>query len=136
MRNGARKRDRPDERAAAFLFKKHLTSHSKSGIINSESKKKEFETMKVLCVILLVLLLLILTSPVRFYALTTQVVEIDRDAGIVTVEDANGNLWEFEGVEDWEVGDCASMIMSDNGTDAIFDDEILDIRYSNWTLTH
>lgn len=92
--------------------------------------------MKVLCVILLVLLLLILTSPVRFYALTTQVVEIDRDAGIVTVEDANGNLWEFEGVEDWEVGDCASMIMSDNGTDTIFDDEILDIRYSNWTLTH
>lgn len=70
-----------------------------------------------------------------YYALTTKVVAIDQEADIVTCEDCNGNLWEFYGVEDWEVGDCASLLMESHGTAKIEDDTIRDARFSAWELT-
>ena len=71
----------------------------------------------------------------NYYALTTCVVEVDRDNDIVTCEDSNGNLWEFYGCEDWQEGDCASLLMNDQGTASVYDDAIEDTRYSAWTLT-
>lgn len=71
----------------------------------------------------------------EYYALTTRVVELDRENDVVTVEDSVGNRWQFCGVEDWEVNDCASLLMWDNSTEAIFDDEVHGARYGAWTLT-
>ena len=71
----------------------------------------------------------------NYYALTTKVVAIDQEADIVTCEDCNGNLWKFYGVEDWEVGDCASLLMESHGTKKIEDDTIEDVRFSAWELT-
>lgn len=71
----------------------------------------------------------------NLYALTTVVVEVDRDNDTVTCEDDTGNLWEFYGVEDWKIGDCASLLMNDQGTPSIYDDAIEGARYSAWTLT-
>ena len=71
----------------------------------------------------------------EYYALTTEVVEIDRAADIVTCEDSNGNLWEFYGVEDWEIGDCASLLMDTCGTATIYDDAICGTTYGQWALT-
>ena len=59
----------------------------------------------------------------RYYALTTKVVELDR-------EDFNGNLWEFYGCEDWQIGDIASLLMNSHGTEKIFDDKIELARYN------
>ena len=70
-----------------------------------------------------------------YYALTTCVVEVDRDNDIVTCEDSNGNLWEFYGCEDWQEGDCASLLMNSKGTASVYDDAIEGARYSAWTLT-
>lgn len=64
------------------------------------------------------------------YPLTTIVVKINEDSDIVTVEDYNGNLWQFEGVEDWAIGDICSMIMSPSKTEKIYDDVILSTRYN------
>lgn len=75
-------------------------------------------------------------SNAEYYALTTCVVELDRKNNMVTVEDSTGNRWQFCGVEDWEVNDCASLLMCDNGTESILDDEIHGVRYNAWTLTH
>lgn len=72
----------------------------------------------------------------EYYTLTTCVVELDRENDVVTVEDSTGNHWEFYGVEDWQIGDCASLLMWDNGTESIFDDEIYKAKYDAWTLTH
>mgnify|MGYP006916172026 CR=1 FL=1 len=69
------------------------------------------------------------------YALATVVVEIDRDNDTVICEDSNGNLWEFYGCEDWQEGDCASLLMNSKGTPSIYDDAIEGARYSAWTLT-
>jgi len=57
------------------------------------------------------------------------VVQIDEATDTVTCEDATGNLWQFKGVEDWCVDDIAAMIMNDNGTAEISDDEIISVRY-------
>ena len=71
----------------------------------------------------------------KCYALTTRVVKADRDNDIVTCEDSNGNLWEFYGVEDWEVDDCASLLMNNKGTENIYDDEIIRAFYAAWSLS-
>ena len=64
------------------------------------------------------------------YAMTTKVVELDRENDIVVCEDFNGNLWEFYGCEDWQIDDVASLLMNDNGTPTIYDDEIVSARYN------
>lgn len=66
------------------------------------------------------------------YPTCGEVVEVDYENDLVVVEDFNGNLWEFEGCEDWLEGDIASMIMNDCGTPEIYDDEIVTVKYSGY----
>ena len=59
------------------------------------------------------------------YPLTVQIVELDHNADIVVCVDGTGNCWEFYGVEDWQVGDFASLLMDNNGTtETVYDDII------------
>ena len=69
----------------------------------------------------------------NLYPTTTVVYELDQENDLVTVEDANGNLWQFEGCEDWDVNDICSILMDDCGTTSIYDDEIVMVRYSGTT---
>lgn len=71
----------------------------------------------------------------NYYALTTLVVEVDRENDTVTCVDSVGNAWQFYGAEDWQEGDCASLLMWNNGTENVTDDEIHSARYSAWELT-
>lgn len=57
------------------------------------------------------------------------VTETDETTDTVTFTEPNGNRWSFEGVEDWCEGDKIAVIMSDNGTPEIIDDEIVSVRY-------
>lgn len=67
------------------------------------------------------------------YPKTFTVSAVDLDNDMVFLVDFNGNEWCISGIEDWAEGDVASAIMSDNGTpDSIYDDKILDIRYSGY----
>ena len=66
------------------------------------------------------------------YAITTVVVELNHRNDTVTCQDFNGNLWVFYGVEDWLVGDVATLIMWNAETDTIYDDEIVHAYYSGW----
>lgn len=51
----------------------------------------------------------------------------------VTTKDFNGNLWTFiDNTEDWYKGDICSLIMHDNYTDIIYDDEIIKAQYSGF----
>lgn len=59
------------------------------------------------------------------YPLTVQIVELDHNADVVVCVDGIGNCWEFYGVEDWQVGNFASLLMDDNGTtETVYDDII------------
>lgn len=71
-------------------------------------------------------------APKNYYAMTAVVSSLDYEKDTVTVENANGFTWCFSGTEDWEVGDVASLVMDDNGTEIIFDDEIISARYSGY----
>lgn len=76
--------------------------------------------------ILLAILCASLTGCARdFYARRVTVTELDKATDIVTVEDEQGNLWEFYGAEGWSTGDEIELLMDDNGTSEIQDDIIV-----------
>lgn len=93
---------------------------------------KEMITLLILSVIITVAIVVNAKPKSEHYPTTTVVISVDRTTDTVTVEDFTGNLWEFEGCEDWQVNDICSMIMSDNATEDIRDDEIISVRYSGW----
>lgn len=68
----------------------------------------------------------------NYYPLTALVVDFNEEEDVVICEDYAGNIWEFEGIEDWMEGDLVSLLMDSKGTPLIFDDEILLVRYSGW----
>lgn len=74
------------------------------------------------------------TQIINYYALTAKVIELDRAEDVVVVEDSTGNAWAFYGVEDWQEGDCVSMVMDSRGTESITDDEIITAQYNSWTI--
>lgn len=71
-----------------------------------------------------------ITNEKNTYPKTMKVVDIQED--IVTVKDANGFIFQFEGAEDWMIGDFCSCIMDSKGTEEILDDEIIEKRYSGF----
>ena len=66
------------------------------------------------------------------YSKSAVVVGLDYTADVITVEDSTGNLWTFDGVEDYDLSDRVSLIVHDNGTDwDIKDDRIIEVRYDS-----
>lgn len=64
---------------------------------------------------------------------TAIVTQVDYETDIVTVQNATGFTYEFEGVEDLVVGDVMSLLMYNNGTgDTIADDIVISARYSGF----
>lgn len=92
--------------------------------------------MKKLIALILVLIALCGVATAEIYPETAKVVEVDYDTDTVTVETFTGFLFAFEGCEDWMVGDCASLIMEDNGTELVYDDEIIMAQYGGWELVN
>ena len=63
------------------------------------------------------------------------IVEFDYAEDLVFVADWNGDIWSFEGTEDWTLWDYVNMIFHDNGTpDDIYDDVILMTYYERVDL--
>lgn len=82
--------------------------------------------------IAIIALVAMLGNKGNIYAQTMAVVEVV-DYDYVLCVDFNGNEWAFDDVSgDWYVGDMVSCIMYDNGTDIIYDDEIITTNYTGW----
>lgn len=91
--------------------------------------------MVMICIAELIAMIYLTVNPLsktEQYPTCGIVVEVDRENDLVMVEDFNGNLWEFEGCEDWLEGDVCSMIMSDKTTPEIYDDVIIQVRYCGY----
>jgi len=84
----------------------------------------------------LVLILVALLSCMGAYASTYPtafvVVEVDEVSDVLVLEDFNGFLWEWYGIEDTLTGDVMAAIIDDNNTAEVFDDEIVCLRYCGW----
>lgn len=97
--------------------------------------KKVFNV--ALCAVAVALSLLVIffsitqNEQIETYPLATVVVNINREQDVVTVRDNNGNEWEFTEVNDWYIGDGCNLEMNTMGTDEIYDDEIISMRYFN-----
>lgn len=70
-------------------------------------------------------------TEVNVYPLLTTVTEVNKDKDLVTVEDNNGFIWQFKGVDDWEESDLCNCLMNSKGTEKIFDDEIIMTKYES-----
>ncbi len=81
----------------------------------------------IIFTLVIVLLLGSIVKTSDLYGRYAVVVDIIDDA--VVFEDSQGFLWENDGVEDWQIGDGATLIMARNYTPEIFDDKILTISY-------
>jgi len=64
------------------------------------------------------------------YALTTMVIEVNND--YVVCLDFTGNEWTFDNIDDWLIGDIASLLMWNNETDMIEDDVIIQAFYGGY----
>jgi len=90
--------------------------------------------MKKLIAIILTIITLFGVASAEIYPATMRVIEVNYTEDTVTVEDFNGFTYTFEGCEDFMVGDGCALIMDDNGTEKIFDDEIIMCHYCGWNL--
>lgn len=74
----------------------------------------------------------------RVYSNTMEVIDVVNlgdDTQLIELEDYNGNVWEYEtDSTDLLVDDCVSVTMDNMGTDIIYDDEIIGLRYNAWIL--
>lgn len=72
-------------------------------------------------------------STMGFYSETMAIINVDYDTDTVEAMDFNGNVWSFTGCEDYYEGDLIAVTMCDNGTtNTIYDDIIIDTKYSGW----
>lgn len=104
------------------------------------NKERIINVLLVLCVVCAVaacvckVVALVEQPKEQTYAMTCKVVATDREYDTLVLKDSTGNLWALEGCEDWQVNDCCAVVMNDKGTDSIYDDEIVSLRYQAWNL--
>ena len=68
----------------------------------------------------------------KIYSTTTLVHDVDYETDTVTIRTFSGIEYQFTGCEDWFEGDICSVIMDKNGTPEVYDDIILQTRYTGW----
>lgn len=62
------------------------------------------------------------------YILRAEVIEVNPLEDTVVCEDINGKAWEFYGADDFQQGEFVLLLMNDEATETIYDDEVLDVR--------
>lgn len=90
--------------------------------------------MKKFIVVTLSLLLFASFASADAYPAAGVVVGFEPESDIVLVEESNGTIWAFEGIEDWQLGDLAALLMDDSGTELIFDDQIVLAHYTGFSI--
>lgn len=65
-----------------------------------------------------------------YYAQGFIVSDINIDSDLVTIKTSTGVIYQFFGIEDWEINDHCVCLMFNNFTSKdIMDDKIINIRY-------
>ena len=86
----------------------------------------------MLAAMMFVMCVMVAHGEEQYYALVGVVVKLDTHENIVYVKDFNGNIWGFDGCEDWAIGDIAGMVMDTMETENIYDDVIINVTYNGW----
>jgi len=71
----------------------------------------------------------------NLYPNTAIVTSVNYETDIFTVATSTNISYTLKGVEDWEVGDLASLLMYDIGGDGdITNDLVIELRYTGFTV--
>ena len=88
--------------------------------------------MKKIAVALALALVSMLLSQRIVYPDVMIVVDLDTQHDVVTVETSTGHDYQFYGCEDYAIGDLVGVLMYNNLTDDVRDDQILRAQYSGF----
>lgn len=72
------------------------------------------------------------TACAEIYPQTFIVSAMDTAQDALVLIDSAGNEWIWYGIEDYDLGDIVAAIMDDNGTEIIYDDAIITMRYTGY----
>lgn len=95
---------------------------------------KTIKIATIATIITLIIIVLCGVATAELYPETARVIEVNYEEDTVTVETFNGFTFIFEGCEDYTEGDGVALIMEDNGTEKVYDDEIVMAQYCGWEL--
>jgi len=95
---------------------------------------KNTKIIAIATAITIALIVLCGVATAELYPETARVIEVNYEEDTVTVETFNGFTFIFEGCEDYAEGDGVALIMEDNDTEKVYDDEIIMVRYCGWEL--
>ena len=69
------------------------------------------------------------------YGKLAVITDLDFNKDLVSVKDWNGQVWQFYGTEDWNIGDFVDLVFYDNSTEnSIYDDIIIAAHYERVDL--
>lgn len=85
--------------------------------------------LAILIIVLSVMAFMPVIKQINYYAVVAEVVELDYSKDEIVFRTWNGFDYRYKGIEDWCIGDAASLCMNDNGTDFVMDDKIVNARY-------
>lgn len=102
-------------------------------------KNKTFYTIINICVVIdLVIVTIFVVSLIHRasspttndtnYTMQAKVVDVDTASDTVQIEDSHGEIWEFFGTENFQKDNSVIVLMDNQGTSTIYDDEILSVR--------
>lgn len=89
--------------------------------------KNKFLNIIIICLVMIIIIMFII-AVTNIHSRVAMVTEIND--GTITTTCGNGNTFTFySDAEDWSCGDLCSLIVFDNGTEAVNDDIVLSVRY-------
>lgn len=102
-------------------------------------KEKTFYTIINACVVIGFIIAVLttaslirqVTSPTANntrYITQAEVISTDATSDTVQIEDTHGEVWEFFGAEDFQKGNSVVVLMDNQKTSTIYDNEILSVR--------
>lgn len=62
------------------------------------------------------------------YTMQAKVIDVDTTSDTVQIEDSHGEIWEFFGTENFQKDNSVIVLMDNQGTSTVYDDEILSVR--------
>ena len=103
-------------------------------------KEKTFYTIINTCVIIAIIMtIIVITSLIHqityttinetHYVIETEVINVNTTTDTIQIKDTHGEVWEFFGIDNFQEGDSIIVLMDNQKTHTIYDDEILNVHF-------
>lgn len=91
-----------------------------------------FAIVALIALMMLLMCVMVVHAESAIYPEVGVITEIDEEQDLVYITSLDGNVWIYEGIEDLMVGDILAVIFDTMGTEYIYDDQIIQIKYCGY----